>query len=129
MEILLKISAAAVITALFCLLLRRSNPEGALLLAAVTGLVVMIASLGVLDSLRDLRVTVSDMLGSGGGMLISPILKCLAICLFTRFTAEFCKDASQHSVAAAVEIAGSACCLSAVMPLLVSVLKMLGGLI
>lgn len=129
MTIILKIAAASILTALFCLLMKRSNPEGALLLGGVTGIAVMLASLGVLDNVRDLRESLSHMLGSGGEMLILPILKSLVICLMTRFTAEFCKDASQHSVAAAVEIAGSACCLSAVMPLLVSVLKTLGGLI
>ncbi len=129
MDILLKIGGASILAALVCLLLRRSNPEGALLLAGVTGLAVMLASLGILDRLRDLHSAVSKLLGADGETLVSPILKSLAICLITRFTAEFCKDASQHSVAAAVEMAGSACCLSAVMPLLVSVLKILGGLI
>ena len=129
MEIALKIAAASILAALICLLLRRSNPEGALLLAGVTGLAVMLASLGVLDELQELRAAVSKLLGADGGALVSPILKSLAVCLVTRFTAEFCRDAAQHSVAAAVEIAGGACCLGAVMPLLVSVLKLLGGLI
>ena len=129
MDLILKISAAAVLTALISLLLRRSNPEGALLLGCVTTVVVMIASLGILDGMKELRAYALQVLGAEGETLIAPILRCLVICIVSRFTADFCKDAAQHSTAAAVELAGSACCVCAVLPLLLSVLKMMGGLL
>ena len=46
----------------------------------------------------------------------------------SRFSAESCRDASQNAAASAVEFAGAACSLGVVLPLLVSVLKTLGGL-
>lgn len=128
MAIILKIGGAALMTAVVGLLLRRHNPETALLLGTVTALAALLASLGLLNGLRELRSVIRPMLGEGSEVLMTPVFKCLAVVLISRFTAELCRDASQQSVAAAVEMAGSACCVSIVLPLLVSVLKILGGL-
>ena len=128
MAVMVKIGGAALLTAVVGLLLRRHNPETALLLGAVTALGALLASLGLLNGLRELRGLIRPMLGEGGELLMTPVFKCLAVVLITRFTSELCRDASQQSVAAAVEMAGSACCVSLVLPLLVSVLKILGGL-
>ena len=40
-----------------------------------------------------------------------------------------CADASERSLAAAVELAGTVCALSVSLPLIVSVLKLMGSLI
>ena len=128
MSIILKIGGAALLTAVVGLLLRRHNPETALLLGAVTALAALLGSFRLLEGLRDLRGLLRPMLGEGSEVLMTPVFKCLGIVLVSRFCSELCRDASQQSVAAAVEMAGSACCVSLVLPLLVSVLKILGGL-
>ena len=61
--------------------------------------------------------------------MIAPIMKCLAIAIVTRIASELCKDSAQNAAAAAVELAGTVCAVSTVMPLLMSVLKMIGGLV
>ena len=128
MNLILKAAAASVLSAVICLLIRRHNPETALMLGAVTALGILIASLGILDGFRELRLQVRRMLGERGELLISPLVKCLAIALVTKFATEMCRDSSQNVVAAAVELAGSACAMSTVLPLLLSVLKMIGEL-
>ncbi len=125
---IIRIAGAALLSSVIGLLLRRHNPETALLLGAVTALTALIASFCLLDGFHDLRALMRPMLGEGNEVLMTPVFKCLAVILVTRFSSELCRDASQQSVAAAVELAGSACCVSIVMPLLISVLKIMGEL-
>ena len=127
MELILKAAASALLTAAVGLLLKKQNPEIALLLGAVTALGILFASLKIVDGLGELRQLARQMIGSETDVLLAPILKCLAISVVTRFSADSCRDASQSAAASAIEFAGSACSLTAVMPLLLSVLKTVGG--
>lgn len=113
--------------AVLSLLLRRHNPELALLLGALTALGVLAASLGVLSGFQEFRNLVRQMLGEESETLLAPVIKCLAISLVSRLASELCRDASQYAAAWAVELAGSACSLVVVLPLLLGVLKTIGG--
>ena len=128
MELVMKAASAALLSAVLGLLIKRHNPEGALLLGAICALGILTASLGILDGFSSLRKLFRQSFGGEAEGLLSPVLKCLAISIVSRFSAESCRDASQNAAASAVEFAGAACSLGAVLPLLVSVLKTLGGL-
>lgn len=124
----MKAASAALLSAVLGMLLKRHNPEGALLLGAICAVGILAASLGILDGLASLRKLMRQSIGSEGEGLIAPLLKCLAISLVSRFSSESCRDASQNAAASAVEFAGAVCSLGVVMPLLMSVLKTVGGL-
>ncbi len=128
MELIYKASALALLSAVVSLLLKKQNPEAALMLSVLTAVGILIASMGLLNGLQELREQIRKILG-GSEVLIAPIMKCLAIAIVTRIAAELCKDSAQNATAAAVEIAGTVCAVSTVMPLLMSVLKMIGGLV
>ena len=128
MELLSKSAATALIVSVLGLLLKKRNPEWTLMLGALAAAGILIASAGMLDGFRQLRDALRGLTDSGE-LLVEPVLKCLAISLITRFSVELCRDSAQNSSAAAVELAGSVCALSVVMPLLISVLKMIGGLL
>ena len=59
----------------------------------------------------------------------APVLKCAAVAIVTKLSAELCRDASQGAAAGAVELAGTVCALSIAMPLVMSMLKMIGGIV
>lgn len=124
---MLKVAAAAITVSVLGLLLRRYNPELVLLLSSVTAAGALLASLGLLDGLRELRALLRSFLGENAETLIAPVAKSLAITLLSRFAADLCRDASQSSLASAVELAGNLCCVGLTLPLLMSVLKILGG--
>lgn len=128
MDLILKAGAAAVLTAVVGLLLKKHNPEAALLLGAVTAVGLICAALGMLNGFGELRRLARQMIGRDSELFLSPVLKCLAISIVTKLSAEICRDASQNAAAAAVELMGSVCSLSVVMPLLLSVLQTIGGL-
>ena len=128
MELIYKASALALLSAVVSLLLKKQNPEAALLLSVLTAVGILIAAMGLLNGLQELREQIGKILG-GSEVLIAPIMKCLAIAIVTKIAAELCRDSAQNAAAAAVELAGTVCAVSTVMPLLMSVLKMIGGLV
>lgn len=128
MELVVKAAAAALAAAAVGLLIKRSNPELALLLSACTAALILLASAGFLSGLKELAAAVKTIAGSNE-TLTGPVLKCVAISIVTRLACELCKDASQNAAAAAVELAGTVCALSTALPLVMSMLRMIGGMI
>ena len=128
MTLVLKASAAAISAALIALLLKRSNPELALLLSVMTLIVVSTASLRFLDDIRELLNLAQEFYGVSY-RFCQPIVKCLAIAVVTRFSSDLCRDASQAALASGVDFAGGVCALTVALPLIVSVLKNLRSML
>lgn len=127
MELLIKACAAVLITVVTSLLIKRTNPEISMLLSICTVMLILLSSIELLDGLKDLRQTVKK-IASGSEIYISPVMKCLGISIITKIGSDLCKDASHSAASFALEMTGSICALLLVMPLLMSVLKIVGGL-
>ncbi len=125
MALLLRVSAAALCALLLCLLLRRTNPELSALLSMTVCVGILFASLRLGTGLQELRELLRTRFGLSE-TYVQPVLKCVAAAVVTRLTAELCRDSSQAAAAAAVELAGTLCALGVILPLLVTMLKMLG---
>lgn len=128
MELLLKASAALLLSALVGLLLRKNAPELGLLLSMAAVTAVFAAACGFLEPFRELIQTTGKLLGEEEPLL-RPVVKCLAVALVTRFAGDLCRDASQTAAASALEFAGTVCAFAVAAPLLLSVVKSLGGLL
>ena len=128
MEILFRAAAAALFSSAACLLIKRTNPELAMLLGICSSAVILCAAIAASDGVRRLADAVRTMTGTEEGF-IAPVLKCTAISLVTKLGASFCRDASQSAAAASLELVGSLCALAAAMPLLLTMLSMIGELI
>ena len=86
------------------------------------------AVLGFAKSFTELAQTVQRIFGVSE-TLIKPVLKCVAVAIITKMTSDLCKDSSQAAAASAVELAGTVCALCIIMPLLMSMLTAIGGMI
>ena len=128
MGLMLKISAAALSAAILSLLLRRSNPELSAVLTAAVVIMILTSSLNTLEGLRALREQTERMTGKDAAFL-APVLKCLGISVVSKLSAELCRDCGQSAAGAGVELAGTLCAAAVSMPLLLSVLKLVGELI
>lgn len=126
MELIIKSAAAALTAAAVGLLIKKSNPEISLLLGACTTALIAAAAMGFAKGIKELSQTVQNIAG-GSATLAAPVLKCLAVAIITKLSADLCKDSSQTAAASALELAGSICAMSIAMPLIISVLKMIGG--
>ena len=128
MELLIKAAAAALTAAAIGLLIKSRNPEISLLLSTCTVALILIATLGFVGGIKDLADAVKTIAGSEE-TLTGPVLKCLAIAIVTKICSELCRDSSQAAAAAAVELAGTACAMGVAMPLIMSMLRMIGGMV
>lgn len=128
MELILRSAAVLLLSALTALLLKKNAPELALMLSLAALCTVFLSLLNVIRQFRSLFDTVSILLPDSE-IMIRPVLKCLAIAVITKITAELCRDASQNTASAAIELMGTVCALSVAMPLIVSMIKSVGGLI
>ena len=109
MELIFKAAAVALVSAAVGLLIKRTNPEMSLAVGACTVAMIALAAMSFAGELKSFIKTVKTIAGTSD-VLIAPVLKCVAI-------------------AAAVELAGTVCAMSVAMPLIVSVLRMIGGMV
>ena len=128
MELILKAAALALTAALIGIVLRRTNPEMTLLLSICTVVLIIGAALGFTKSFTELAQTVQRIFGVSE-TLIKPVIKCVAVAIITKMTSDLCKDSAQAAAASAVELAGTVCALCIIMPLLMSMLTAIGGMI
>lgn len=128
MELLLKTAAAALTAVLINLMIRRYNPEISLGLSLCAITVIFAAALRFSSGLMELVDAVKSIAGSEN-MMIAPVIKCLAIALITKISAELCRDASQAASAAAVEFAGTVCAMGVTVPMIISMLKTIGSMV
>lgn len=123
-----KIIAICLIGAVLTLLLEKSHPELAILLAlsVCAGLLLFgLSRLGtVLSALKQLA--------QAGGLssdLLQPLVKTVGIALVTRTGAELCRDAKQGAMASVVEMAGAFFAIIVSLPLLGAVWELLRGML
>ena len=128
MELILRCSAVAVTMALVCLLIKKTNPEIAMLLSICSVCVMLIAIFGMSKTVVSLVDTIKQLYGTGSSY-ISPIIKCLAISIITKVSCDFCKEAGQAAASSTLELAGTVCALTVALPMLTNVLKLIGGMI
>ena len=128
MELLVKCAALAVFSAVSDLLIRRANPELAMLTSAAAAVVILLSCTALLRELTDSMKTLERVFGSSL-VQVRPILKCLAISAISKLSADLCRDASQSALAAAVETAGSLCAAAVAMPMLLTLMTTIGGML
>lgn len=128
MELLMKCTALAVFSSLVALMIRRLNPEISFALSTVTVVILLLACSAVLEELmRAIRET--QLIFNTSAAEIRPMLKCLGIAMASRFGADLCRDASQSALASTVETVGSLCAAAVAMPLILSLMTTIGGMI
>lgn len=128
MSDIIKVAAAAVAAAVCAVVVRKQAPELGLVLAACAGAVLLLYCSGALRSVVELM----DKLMEAGGIspqVVGPVVKTAGIAIVTRLSADFCRDAKEGGLASAVELAGTALALVAVLPLMTAVVDTLTGLI
>ena len=124
----MKCVALAVFSSLVTLIIRRVNPELSFALAGVTTAVLILACAGVMDELLSALRETQLIFGTSAAEF-RPMLKCLGIAIASRFGADLCRDASQSALASAVEMAGSLCAAAVAMPVIISLMTTIGGML
>lgn len=128
MSEIVKIAAAAIAAAVCAAVVRKQEPELGLVLAVCAGALILLYCSGALRA----AVELMDKLLETGGLsaqVVEPVMKTAGIAIVTRLSADFCRDAKEGGLATAVELAGTALALAAVLPLMSAVVELLAGLL
>lgn len=128
MSDVIKVAGAGMIAAVCAIVVRKQAPELAVLLSVCAGVLILAWCSGALQTI----VGFMEKLVETGGLapeVIAPVIKVTGIAVITRLSADFCRDAKEGALAAAVETAGSVIALTAVLPLMSAVLELLKELL
>ena len=125
MSLLIKAAALALAGAVIALLLKKNAPELALALSMAVCLMAAGLAMELAARLREVVDLAREQTGLSPA-IVGPVLKCVGIGVVTRLAADLCKDAGQGASASAVELAGAACAMAAVLPLIRALLQMVG---
>lgn len=128
MGALIRFAAAAVLAAVVCLLLRRSNPEMQIPLAAALCAFVAFGTLRLLEPVRVMLEKTAALSGLGSVYFL-PVAKCVVIGVVAKGAADLCRDSGQSAMAGAVELGGAAAALAVSLPLMATLLDFLEKLL
>lgn len=128
MEPAFKASALAAVIAMLTLIIKRTNPELSALVSLAAVAAILTAAVGASETLREILSEIR-ILSADCGKYAAPLMKCTAISVVTKISAELCRDASQSSVASAVELAGTMCAFAAASPMIFTMLRMIGDMV
>ena len=126
MELVLKLIALCLLTAVLTLLLKKDNAELSLLLTVSAVLLGMLMLLAAFDEVSGLGAELLEMTKLAPTLFV-PLLKVMAIALIVRICGALCADAGQSALSALLETAGAVCALWCAVPLLRAVVDMLEG--
>ena len=127
MENVFKACAVGVISAVLCLLIKKSNPENAQLLAFGTTAVILTFAFSAIAGLYEYARYAAQNAGVAD-TVISPCVKCVAVSIVTKLCADTARDCGQSSTAEALEILGASSAMLTALPLMRSVLEYMENL-
>ena len=122
-----KACAACIISAVLCLLIKKSNPENAHLLALGTTVFVLTLAFSSIAGLYEYAKSAAESAGISDE-IIMPCVKCVAVSIVTKLCADTVRDAGESSTAEALEILGASGAMVLSLPLMRSVLTYMENL-
>ncbi|MBQ8831751.1 MAG: stage III sporulation AC/AD family protein [Oscillospiraceae bacterium] len=127
MDILLKCAAAAITAAVLGLVLKKNNPETALLLGTGAAVALLAAVFTAAEDVFGFLGRLIDVTGLPDG-IVPIVLKTVAVAVITGLVSDICKDAGQAALSSACEVAGAMTAMYIAMPLFEIVLETMGKL-
>lgn len=128
MELITKAVIVGAAGTVLTLVIKRTNPEiSAALTLAVCCLVLTLAMETAASVSRVLETVGAD--AGFSTAYAAPVLKCVGIGIVSKLGADVCRDSGQAAVAASVEICGAMCAVYVALPLIETLLKMMGELV
>ena len=128
MEIFVKCAAMAIFTVLISVLIKKYTPELSLLLSIVVAVLIITSTLGIIKEVKEaLYSTLRTLVSSN--TFIEPVLKCMGIGMISKMSADISREAAQPAVATSLEYAGVLCASAVALPMVSTLLKMLGAVI
>ena len=128
MDIIIKAVVIGVAGAVLTLIIKMTNPEISTVLTLTVCMAIVGMSMKVFSSVSEVLELVE--VGSGfSSAYTAPVIKCVGIGITARLGSDLCKDSGQEALASSVEICGAVCALYVSLPLIKTMLQMIGELV
>lgn len=127
MELIIKAVVIGVTGVLLALIVNKSNPEYSLILTISVCTLLVGLAMKVFSSISEVLDLIKLETGFSSAYT-EPVIKCVGIGITARIGSDLCKDAKQEAVASTVEICGAMCALYVSLPLIKTLLRMIGEL-
>ena len=128
MDTLLKTAAVGITAAILGLVIKKSNPEHGMLLAAFTAAAIIGAALSLAGHTVEF-ITATAENGGVSAALYMPVIKCSAVALTGKTAADICRDAGHSASVSAIEFTAAAAGLYISLPLLKSVVELVASFV
>ena len=123
-----KITAFAVCGAVLSLVLKEYRPSIAVCLGILCALLLFFEVLGQINYIFTSVNTIASGL-SVNREYMETIIKIIGVSCISRFGTEICRDAGQNAIAANLELAGKIIIVALSLPLLISVINLILGVL
>jgi stage III sporulation protein AD len=122
------ICIVVVLTAFLAVILRKNQPEQAISIEVLAGVLIMGV---VLWQLKDVFALLEKWLDTAQlpTVYLQVLFKGVGLCLLTQLTADTCRDAGEHALAVKTEFAGKCFLLLLALPLFEQLLALITALI
>lgn len=114
----------ALIGVILVVVLRRTNPEIAIQLSLITGVIIFMMLVGSIGKV----VTTLQTLATRGGvnfLYLDTVLKVVGVAYLAEFGAQVCRDAGEGAIATKVEMAGKVLIMVMAVPIILAILEIL----
>ncbi len=123
-----KIIALGLVGTIFAVLLKKENPQMAMLVTAMTSILIFGMVCTPLGNLIAMLRTAAEEAGVSTHYF-AVVLKVIGIAYLTQFSAQLCADAGEGAIAAKIELAGKILMMTAAAPVLTGLLETVMGLV
>lgn len=117
-------AAAGVAAALCAVVVRQKSPEIAAVLGLTACVLLLWNTLPLLETIWDVAQELAQ-LADISPTVLRPLLQTVGLAVVTRLAGSLCRDAGEGSIAAFLEVAGSAAAVLVALPLLKMVLQLI----
>jgi len=128
MDIITKVSAAAICASVLSLIIKKTNPELSVLMSLAVISIIVFAGLSAAEGAAGIIEEIKSILTDCTDYLL-PVMKCAGIGIITGCASRLCRDSAQSSVASAVELVGTMCAAAAAAPMITAALRLIGDLV
>lgn len=128
MELIAKAVVIGAAGTVLTLVIKRTNPEISTALTLAVCCLVLTLALETAGSVMEVLSAVGADTGFSSAYT-APVLKCVGIGITAKLGSDVCRDSGQTAVATAVEICGAMCAVYVALPLIKTLLGMIGGLV
>lgn len=125
---LMTVIGLAIISAAVCLLLKKSNPEFSMLVALLSGVLILGLIIFNLAPVFDTLKNYAGKLNLDNAYFMA-VVKALGICYLTQLAADTCHDAGFAAIASKVELAGKVAILIIALPLFENLIQIAANLV